>query len=181
MRIIKKYKNRIMYDTHTSKPVTLKQLVEMVKNNIAIKILDNSSGKDITRVTILQAMLALEKSGKGFRNIIPDLLAWTVDTSKPDFKSNLKEIIQGKNCGCNRGQAWVKRLVQDLVKADLIPSDKENQLIETIVMRLNEFYDEIVNTLEDHINDRIQSVGKLLSSVIDADAKSEAHSIKSKA
>ncbi len=45
MRIIKKYKNRILYDTEISKSVTLRHIAEMLKNNIKIKILDNTSGK----------------------------------------------------------------------------------------------------------------------------------------
>lgn len=49
MIIIKKYNNRKLYNTKTSKYITIKKdISEMIKNNVPFKVVDNTSKKDIT-------------------------------------------------------------------------------------------------------------------------------------
>jgi polyhydroxyalkanoate synthesis repressor PhaR len=51
-RIIKRYSNRKLYDTHDSRYVTLQQIGEMVRRGEDVQIIDNKSKEDITEVTL---------------------------------------------------------------------------------------------------------------------------------
>ena len=54
MRIIKKYKNRRLYDTEIKKTVNLENLKSYLSDDIEFKVIDNASGRDITLGTLAQ-------------------------------------------------------------------------------------------------------------------------------
>ncbi len=167
MRIIKKYKNRIMYDTETSKPITLRQLAEMIRENISFKIMENTSGKDITRATIFQILLDLEKSDKGVRHLIPDIISWLVETSKQEYRKAFHDILHG-TLSMDFGHQWASHLVKKGIDAEILTSDNEARMVEQIASGLTEFCDEFVRSLEQTLTERIDAFGKLLSPTPDA-------------
>jgi len=52
--IIKKYGNRRMYDTSTSKYINLEEIAALVRNGTDVQVVDVKSGEDLTRVTLTQ-------------------------------------------------------------------------------------------------------------------------------
>ncbi len=77
-RVIKRYANRKLYDTCDSKYVTLDRIAELVRNGEEVKVLDNKSQKDLTKVTLAQIIYEEQKSGNA--------TAWSVQ--------NLRDFIQ---------------------------------------------------------------------------------------
>jgi polyhydroxyalkanoate synthesis repressor PhaR len=75
-RIIKRYANRKLYDTQHSRYVTLDQISEMIRNGDDVKIIDNKTKEDLTKVTLAQIIFEEEKKQRSFlslqtmRNII---------------------------------------------------------------------------------------------------------------
>ena len=61
--LIKKYANRKLYDTRTSKYVTLEGIGELVRDGHEIKVVDRDNGSDLTPVILSQIVLSHEKSG----------------------------------------------------------------------------------------------------------------------
>jgi polyhydroxyalkanoate synthesis repressor PhaR len=61
--IIKKYANRKLYDTRTSKYVTLEGIAGLVRDGHEIKVVDRETGQDLTQVTLSQIVLSEEKRG----------------------------------------------------------------------------------------------------------------------
>lgn len=61
--LIKKYANRKLYDTRTSKYVTLEAIGELVRDGHEIKVVDRDNGNDLTQVTLSQIVLSHEKRG----------------------------------------------------------------------------------------------------------------------
>ena len=59
-RIIKKYPNRRLYDTETSKYITLLQVKELVLAEIPFVVVDQKTEEDITRSILLQIILEQE-------------------------------------------------------------------------------------------------------------------------
>ena len=66
--IIKKYANRRLYNTDSSSYVTLEDLCKMVKKDVEFKVVDATSGKDITRSVLTQ--IIVEEEAKG-TNLLP--------------------------------------------------------------------------------------------------------------
>lgn len=72
-RLIKKYPNRRLYDTATSKYVTLDEVRQMVVEGVDIKVVDKKTNEDITRNILLQIIMEQE-SGNGEPMFSIDLL-----------------------------------------------------------------------------------------------------------
>ncbi len=62
MRTIKKYSNRRMYDTEESKVVTLDDIATLIKDGEDVRVIDNTTGEDITTNVLLQTLLKIDQS-----------------------------------------------------------------------------------------------------------------------
>lgn len=63
-RVIKRYRNRKLYDTLDSCYVTLEDLAELVRSGEDICVIDNTNQEDLTSVTLAQIILEEEKRKK---------------------------------------------------------------------------------------------------------------------
>lgn len=60
-KIIKRYQNRKLYDTHESSYVTLDEIAKMIKNGEEIQVIDNKTKNDITVATLTQLLYESER------------------------------------------------------------------------------------------------------------------------
>jgi len=60
VRVIKKYPNRRIYDTETSKYIKIDDIREMIVDGINFVVLDSKSGEDVTRSVLLQLIIEQE-------------------------------------------------------------------------------------------------------------------------
>src|ERR1700744_6366139 len=67
-KVIKRYQNRKLYDTHQSCYVTLDEIAEMIMRGEDVTVIDNRSKKDITSLTLTQIIFEKQKRSK---TIIP--------------------------------------------------------------------------------------------------------------
>jgi len=63
MRLLKKYANRRIYDTEASQFVKLSEIRQMVLERVAFQVVDEKSGKDLTRSVLMQIITELESEG----------------------------------------------------------------------------------------------------------------------
>lgn len=68
VRIIKRYQNRKLYDTHQSCYVTLEEIAQIIRNGNEIQVLDNKSKRDITYTTQIQLLFDQERRAKRVEN-----------------------------------------------------------------------------------------------------------------
>jgi polyhydroxyalkanoate synthesis repressor PhaR len=61
--LIKKYANRKLYDSRTSRYITLEEIAELVRDGHEIRVVDRDNGRDLTQVTLSQIVLSQEKRG----------------------------------------------------------------------------------------------------------------------
>src|SRR5713101_8253450 len=59
--LIKKYANRKLYDTQTSRYITLEGIAELVRDGEEIHVVDRDTGQDLTQVILSQIVLSAEK------------------------------------------------------------------------------------------------------------------------
>ncbi len=55
--LIKKYGNRRLYDTSSSRYITLAELARLVQSGKTVRIVDAANGKNLTRAVLLQVIL----------------------------------------------------------------------------------------------------------------------------
>ena len=55
--IIKKYGNRRLYDTATSRYINLEEIAALIRKGKAVRVVDAKTGQDLTRVTLTQIIV----------------------------------------------------------------------------------------------------------------------------
>jgi polyhydroxyalkanoate synthesis repressor PhaR len=61
--IIKKYGNRRLYDTSTSRYINLEEIAALIRNGKEVRVVDAKTGQDLTRVTLTQIIVEDAKGG----------------------------------------------------------------------------------------------------------------------
>jgi polyhydroxyalkanoate synthesis repressor PhaR len=69
--VVKKYSNRKLYDTFTRRYVTLDVIAEILQRGDEVRVVDRTTGQDITAVTLSQILLDMERQR---RSPIPEPL-----------------------------------------------------------------------------------------------------------
>jgi polyhydroxyalkanoate synthesis repressor PhaR len=65
-RLIKKYPNRRLYDTEFSRYITIEDIRALINSRTRLRILEQRSGRDITRSVLLQ-VISEQEQGAGAR------------------------------------------------------------------------------------------------------------------
>lgn len=91
-RLIKKYKNRRLYDTEISQYITLEQLQRYVVDGIAFKIEDSESRKDLTNAVLLQIIVEMEAGSTQF--LSPEILRQIISLANHPMHVSLKNMLE---------------------------------------------------------------------------------------
>jgi len=68
-RVVKRYANRKLYDTTTSRYVALDDIAALIRNGEEVEVTDNETGADLTAVTLAQIILEEERRRKDMRSL----------------------------------------------------------------------------------------------------------------
>ncbi len=96
--IIKKYANRRLYNTASSKYITLDFLAELTRKEIEFQVLDAKTNEDITHNVLTQIIMDEESTGQGMLPVgfLRQLIAMyggSLHNSVPDFlESSIKSF-----------------------------------------------------------------------------------------
>jgi polyhydroxyalkanoate synthesis repressor PhaR len=103
--IIKKYANRRLYNTRSSKYITLDYLAELTRKDVQFQVVDAKSGEDITHNVLTQIIMDEENAGQGMlpvnflRQIISlygdsmqGLVPQFLESSMDNFRKNQKQV-----------------------------------------------------------------------------------------
>ena len=91
-KIIKRYQNRKLYDTHESSYVTLDEIAKMIRNGEDLKVIDNKTKNDITAATLTQLLYESEKKLKLQPSV--DLLKEIIRTGDGSFSGYIQARIK---------------------------------------------------------------------------------------
>ena len=93
-RLIKRYGNRKMYDTQTSKYVTLDGVADLVRGGDDLRIIDNDSGEDLTAVTFAQIIFAEQKRANPLLEV--PVLRWIIQQGGATLQEILSSVDRGR-------------------------------------------------------------------------------------
>ena len=90
VRIIKRYQNRKLYDTHQSCYVTLEEIAQIIRENNDIQVIDNKTKKDITYITQIQLLFDQERKSTKPGNV--ELLKRVIRAEEGTFTGHIQAL-----------------------------------------------------------------------------------------
>ena len=117
--LIKRYANRKLYNTATSRYITLKGIAHLIEAGEEVRVVDNETGEDITSVTLSQILVDTERSN---RRVPGTVLTDLIQRSGDVLYSALKRRVDDASEGFEEFQRNVKKLLgpRDGRRADWI-------------------------------------------------------------
>lgn len=91
-RLIKKYKNRRLYDMEISQYVTGDKLIKYVKDGIPFKVVDSATQEDITNATLLQIFVEMESGATQF--LSPDILRQLIILAQHPMNEMFRKMLE---------------------------------------------------------------------------------------
>ncbi len=91
-KLIKKYKNRRLYDMEKSQYIKTEDLQQYVMDGTPFKVVDSESGKDLTNATLLQILV--EMNGDSSELFSEDLLRQLIIFSKHPMSDSVKTMLE---------------------------------------------------------------------------------------
>jgi polyhydroxyalkanoate synthesis repressor PhaR len=94
VKVIKRYQNRKLYDTHQSCYVTLEEISQMIKNGDDLRVIDNKTKNDITQTTLTQLLYETEK--KASAPVPVELLKEIIRRGDGSFSGYIRNNFKGE-------------------------------------------------------------------------------------
>ncbi len=93
-RIVKKYGNRRLYDTRESRYINLEELLDLIGGE-EVKVLDASTGEDLTERTLTHAILGGEQLAEPLvpTQLLRALLRYRKGPRRSDFTRHLSKAV----------------------------------------------------------------------------------------
>ena len=107
--LIKRYANRKLYNTDTSRYITLKGIADLIERGDDVRVMDNETGEDITSVTLSQILVDSERRD---RTVPRTLLSDLIQKSGDALYGALKKGVGDAQDGIGELQRNVRRAVR---------------------------------------------------------------------
>jgi polyhydroxyalkanoate synthesis regulator protein len=132
MKIIKRYKNRRLYDTDLKKYITHQELASIVRLDIPFKIIENATGQDIT-LPVLGQLLAGELKGRQDRGGTKRILIEAINRGGKQSMAILKNTFLAGVGIVNLTKKKAEEVIDSLIKAGQIhKSDRKEAVMELL-------------------------------------------------
>jgi polyhydroxyalkanoate synthesis repressor PhaR len=107
--LIKRYANRKLYNTQSSRYITLKGIAELIDADEDVRVIDNETGEDITSVALSQILVDSEREG---RRVSRPLLSGLLQRGGDVLYGALRRGVGDAQEGLGELQRGVRRLVR---------------------------------------------------------------------
>ncbi len=132
MKIIKRHKNRRLYDAEESRILTQADLADMIKGGIELRVVDNATGKDITLAVLGRVMLTEASSWEDIKES-KELFQKIISLGGDKSMSVLKNTILASIGVIQVTKEKAEKIIDDLIKkGELDKSDRKKAVMELL-------------------------------------------------
>ena len=132
MKIIKRYRNRRLYDTENKEFIVLTDLEPMVRRDVEFKVIDSDSGRDIT-LSVLTAVIGERADSWKDAGQSKDILSAVIKLGGRRSMSILKNTVLAGVGFMSMTKKKAEDLIDTLIKTgDLSKSEKKEAVLELL-------------------------------------------------
>ncbi len=130
MKLIKRYRNRRLYDTELKKAVTMADIRSYILRDIDLKIIDNASGRDIT-IAVLSSIVGetagdFRKSGIKIVNVI-------IKKGGVGAMDVLKKLTLASIGAVNMTREKIEEIFDEMVRRGEMTNDERSEAIKNFI------------------------------------------------
>ena len=163
-RIIRKYSNRRLYDTLSSKTITLTELADLVREGWEIQVVDQATGEDLTDVTFGQALLELIKDRKE-AGTVPLLMRELIRVGRSSLIEFVKNSLVASVEAIALTEKKAKQLVRELLDRGKISQAEAKELTDLLV--------EVTRERNEILEERIKKTARSIAEDVATRTKEE--------
>ena len=130
MPLIKRYTNRKLYDTNTGEYVTLEDIAGYIRSGEEVKVVDHTTGHDLTSLTLTQVLFQEEKK---IGELLPLVVLTRLIRTGSDTFDNLRTRLLAAFDPDGLIDEEIRRRVDELTAKGEIPVDEADRLVEKLV------------------------------------------------
>lgn len=131
MKILKRYANRRLYDSGTSKTVTLDDIVRYIREGEEVRVVDNASGEDVTVRILGQTFLKLTTEGRS-AEFGTFLLSSLIREVSENLSGMLVRLVQAGIGASRLTPEKLEEIVEDLIRSGEMQIGERPGLIELV-------------------------------------------------
>jgi polyhydroxyalkanoate synthesis repressor PhaR len=132
MKLIKRYKNRRLYDVDSSRTITQRELASIVRAGHDVTIIDSASGEDITLDVLGRVVISETSSWEDVKES-KELFIKLISLGGDKSMSVLKNTILASIGAFNVTRAKAEKIIDDLIKkGDLDKSNRKKAVMELL-------------------------------------------------
>jgi polyhydroxyalkanoate synthesis repressor PhaR len=149
--LIRKYSDRRLYDTNASRYVKLEDIARMVRDGVAVRVVDGRTGKDLTHVIFTQIIVEdardreialplqlLTQLVRASDKATHDFLTWYLNSTL-DLYKKAQDSVHTRLTSAKTAVASPLEFVRNLLAGQSSPqSERETSEIEELRRRLEE-------------------------------------------
>lgn len=147
--VIKRYRNRKLYNTLTKQYINLEEIEELLKQEVEVEVVDVVSGRDITAATLSQIIFEIEKNHSGFLPV--GLLFSLVQSGGKRLDEIRQNIFQSLNLS-HHYDVEIEKRINTLVDSGIY-SDKDGKLILDRLLSVGSGNKELFEDIETRMTD----------------------------
>jgi polyhydroxyalkanoate synthesis repressor PhaR len=144
---IKRYRNRKLYNTQSRRYITLEEIEELIKEQEQVKVVDNSTGNDITAITLSQIIFELEKDRAGDLPI--KLLISLVQSRGKRIEEIRQNIFNSLNLS-HHFDVEIERRMNLLIRSGEFSQDAGSQLLSKL-LSVSYRQEDLIDNVEEKI------------------------------
>jgi polyhydroxyalkanoate synthesis repressor PhaR len=127
-RLIKKYANRRLYDASQSRHVTLEDIREFIVQGEKVRVVEDKTGDDITRLILLQVIAEQEQFGKPIlsTSVLESIIRFYGNGLQDFMTRYLEKSVETFSAQQEQLQAQVSKLMSQAPVGSLAEIAKQN-------------------------------------------------------
>ncbi len=140
--LVKRYANRKLYNTETSRYITLRGIQELIEDGREVRVIDNQNGEDITSVALSQILVDSERAsshvpGSVLSELIQkggDALYTALRTRVGDAQEGMEELRRSVRRAIGQSEREVSEWINDSREG---AEGVIQRAVETVLVRLD--------------------------------------------
>lgn len=156
-RLIKKYKNRQLYDAEGKNPVTLAELAKGIQSGEGYQVIDNETEKEITLQTYTQILYEQIKAGKNIKEYDEIIRQIALKGGEKSVGVLKKTVLAGIGA-LNLSKKRATEMVEELVKQGELAEGQKAKAVKELMEKGSERTKQFTKEVEEQVKKAVAKI-----------------------